>query len=103
MELERGRVVRSKAGRDKGKFLAAAGMSGGMVLVCDGRERPLEKPKRKNPKHLIPTSETLTPRNMAGNRSLKKALATFGKEPERTENAAHSVGRECPEHKQREE
>ncbi len=78
MELKNGSVVISRAGRDKGSLLAVVEIGQGHILVCDGGERPLEKPKRKNPKHLAHTNTVLTPEMMATNRSLKKSLRVLG-------------------------
>ena len=47
-----GQIVCSKAGRDKGYFMVVVEEGDGFVFVCDGKERPLERPKRKNIKHL---------------------------------------------------
>ena len=47
-----GRIVCSKAGRDKGYFMVVVKQENGFLYVCDGKERPLEHPKRKNEKHL---------------------------------------------------
>ena len=74
MELKIGSVVKSKAGRDAGDFLTVVGFSEGYILVCDGKQRPLERPKRKNPLHIAPTSVILPAQKMATNRELKKAL-----------------------------
>lgn len=74
MDFEAGRVVISKAGRDKGKILVVIEVFGREALVCDGRERPLERPKKKNIKHLCLTSRLLTAEESAGNRALRKAL-----------------------------
>lgn len=52
MEFQVGDVVCSKAGRDEGTFLVVVGIEGGYPLLCDGKQRPLERPKRKNPLHL---------------------------------------------------
>ena len=76
-EFEAGRVVISKAGRDKGRALVIVGVSGGRALVCDGRERPLSRPKSKNPVHLCLTDEYLTDKDLAGNRALRKALRQY--------------------------
>lgn len=35
--------------------MAVVGEENGKVLVADGKERPLSRPKRKNPKHLQKT------------------------------------------------
>lgn len=56
MEFETGNVVISKAGRDKGYFMAVVEASADTVTVADGKERPLSRPKRKNPKHLQKTN-----------------------------------------------
>lgn len=75
MELRKGSVVRSKAGRDKDKLMAVTGTDGKTLLLCDGKERRLEKPKRKNPLHIAPTKTVLDDSAMATNRSLRRALA----------------------------
>lgn len=77
MELKKGSVVISKAGRDKGYFLAVAEITDDGVYVCDGKERPVERPKKKNPLHLAATRYVLTEEETATNRSLKIALKKF--------------------------
>ena len=48
-----GQVVISKCGRDKGKYYVIIGFDDSdQVLVCDGRLKKVEKPKKKNMKHL---------------------------------------------------
>ena len=74
MTLEIGQVVLAKAGRDKGRLLAVTAIGADRVLVCDGKERPLERPKAKNPRHLQATAMHLDPQSMATNRKLKQAL-----------------------------
>lgn len=77
MELKKGSVVISKAGRDKGYFLAVSEITAEGVYVCDGKERPVERPKKKNPLHLAATRYVLTEEETATNRSLKRALKKF--------------------------
>jgi len=49
-----GRIVISKAGRDKGKsFIIIEIISSDYVLVSDGKLRTFETPKKKKIKHLI--------------------------------------------------
>lgn len=74
MELKTGSVVISKAGRDKGYFLVVSKITEDGVYVCDGKERPVERPKKKNPLHLTVTHYVLSADKTATNRSLKKAL-----------------------------
>ena len=48
-----GRVVLSKQGHDKGRWFAVVGaLDEKHVLIADGRTRLLEKPKKKQTKHL---------------------------------------------------
>lgn len=75
MQLRKGSVVRSRAGRDKDKLMAVIGTDGKVLLLCDGKERRLEKPKRKNPLHVATTKTVLDDSAMATNRSLRRALA----------------------------
>lgn len=74
MELKKGQIVLSKAGRDKGYFLVVTQADAKSAFVCDGRERPLERPKRKNLKHLSATSLFIESEEMASNSKLRKTL-----------------------------
>lgn len=48
-----GQIVRSKAGRDKGRVFVVVGNADNMhVLIADGDLRKIEKPKKKKIKHL---------------------------------------------------
>jgi len=73
--LEVGTIVKSLAGRDEGYLLCVVGEENGLVLVADGKERPLERPKKKNPNHLAPLLQ-LSPLTweLRGNKALRKAL-----------------------------
>jgi len=72
--LKEGSIVRSTAGRDKDRLLVVVACEDGVVLVCDGKERPLERPKRKNPRHLAETGFALS-QTAESNRALRKALS----------------------------
>ena len=74
MDIEIGFVVRSTAGRDKGKLLVVMETGQDCVFVCDGKERPLQRPKKKNIRHLEPAETSLTPEQTATNRAMRKAL-----------------------------
>ncbi len=78
--LKKGTVIKSAAGRDKGKLLAIAGSDENRVLVCDGKERPIDRPKSKNIRHVELTGASITDADMATNRALKKALARLNAE-----------------------
>ena len=83
MELERGRVVRSLAGRDKGRFLVCMDVQAGQVQVCDGKERPIERLKVKNAKHLSLTKTILPEESLQTNRKVKAGLHPFNYPAER--------------------
>lgn len=75
-----GTVVKSLAGRDKDKLLAVTGESENYLLVCDGKERPVERPKRKNTRHLKSIGTVLEPADLETNRALRRALRRLNAE-----------------------
>ena len=77
MELKVGQLVYSKAGRDRGKFLAVMKISDCGVYVADGKERPLERPKCKNLKHIGTTTTVLDSGSMSTNRALRQAISNY--------------------------
>jgi len=72
--LEKGSVIKSLAGRDAGRLMLVTDVTENGVLVCDGRERPVENPKLKNVRHVADTGLKLDIRLTGSNRVLKKAL-----------------------------
>lgn len=77
MPPERGTVVCSKAGKEKGMFMAVLSSDDKAVLLSDGRQRPIEKPKRKNLKHVSLTDTRLSEEQLKTNKSLRHALSDF--------------------------
>ncbi len=69
-----GRIAISNAGRDKTKAMVIVEETENYLLVCDGKERPVERPKRKNPKHLKLTNTYLEAQQFRTNKALRKAL-----------------------------
>ena len=67
----------SKKGRDKNYFLVIVEEEGNIAYVCDGKERPLERPKKKNVKHLAFTNTVLDKDCFKSNKGLRIALAVF--------------------------
>lgn len=80
--LEPGQLVESTAGRDRGSTFLVLGLDAdGFVWVVDGERRPVERPKKKNRKHLKAhpfVAETLGRRWAAGepvtNQEVSEAL-----------------------------
>lgn len=76
MSLEKGAVVQSLSGREKGYF-AVIDFAGNQVLIANGHHYKLEKPKRKNAKHLQKINIRLSDEQIAYNNRLKKALSAL--------------------------
>lgn len=77
MQIQIGSVVVSKAGHDTGEFFAVMKFDEKNVFISDGKQRKVEKPKKKNLKHVSVTRTTLDIEQLRTNRQLKKALASF--------------------------
>ena len=73
--MERGCVVVSSAGKDKGSIMAVMQAAPGALWVADGRKRPVQQPKRKNPRHVVLLGCRVEEASMATNRELRRALA----------------------------
>jgi len=54
-EVEVGSVVISKAGRDKGRFMAVIAVDGNYCELVDGRTHRASRPKKKKRMHLQAT------------------------------------------------
>ena len=76
----KGSVVRSLAGRDKDLLLAVTYADERWICVCNGKERPLHNPKRKNAKHVEALEQRLSEDQMRSDKSLRKALAIIKSE-----------------------
>ena len=52
MQVCRGWIVRSSAGRDRGTLLCVVGQEGEYLLLADGKHRKMSSPKRKKVGHV---------------------------------------------------
>ena len=80
-------VVLSTTGRDKGKLFYVIGIEDDLLLLANGKDRTLDKPKRKKQKHVqkVLRSETrVAAKLMNGdkllNSELRKELAFLSRE-----------------------
>ena len=80
-------VVLSTTGRDKGKMFYVIGTEDDYLLLANGKDRTLDKPKRKKQKHVqkVLRSETRVAQKLrAGdkvlNSELRRDLTEFGQE-----------------------
>lgn len=100
-----GRIVRSNAGRDRGKLFLIVGVEDeNHLLLADGRLRPLERPKKKKLRHVsvLPGGsdslrETLLEGGSALNAELRRIISEYGDaesdavSPDRTGEAADRI------------
>lgn len=61
MEIEKSHIVRSIAGRDKGRSFVVLDTDGEYLILADGRLRRVESPKRKKRKHTELVSVQISP------------------------------------------
>ncbi|MEG0109490.1 MAG: KOW domain-containing RNA-binding protein [Oscillospiraceae bacterium] len=76
MSFQRGQLVFSTAGRDKG-FYVVVDQSEGYVLIANGHAHRINSPKRKNPKHLAPCARIFGEDILAFDKQLKRVLAAL--------------------------
>jgi len=84
-DLQLGQIVRSKAGRDRGKWFAVVGLEGdAFVYLADGKTRSTEKPKLKKIRHIAKTnsispeiSEALRNHATVSDELVKRVLSKF--------------------------
>ena len=76
MEALIGRIVRSCAGGDNGKFLVVIKTDEGFVYVADGKERKLASPKKKSLKHVKPTNTVIDTESLT-DKKLRSVIMEF--------------------------
>lgn len=76
MQLQIGMVVRSTAGKEKDGFYLVTGIGEGYVLLADGKLRTLDKPKRKNIRHIRLTA-TIWETEGLTDRALRRMLREY--------------------------
>lgn len=74
MEIERGSLVYSIAGRDKGSLFLVLKREGEFVYLADGSIRKSENPKKKKIKHINKTNTLLEVDENISNSDIRKML-----------------------------
>ena len=89
MSFEKAQIVRSLCGHDSGELFCVMDAGDGWLLLADGKRRRVNKPKRKNEKHVVlaggwnhPTIEKVRTGQPVRDRELRAALAAFRDEME---------------------
>lgn len=79
MDLCKGLVVKAKAGRDKDDFFIVMDFNEKEAFICNGKRRKIEKPKKKNIKHLALTNTVSPLSELTSNKKIKSFLNKFEK------------------------
>ena len=84
MEIAKSNIVRSDAGRDKGKLFVVLAVEGEYLLLADGKSRKVESPKRKKRRHVLfvaadenRLSEKIKSEEKITNSELRRTLAGY--------------------------
>ena len=87
MEIAQSNIIRSDAGRDKGKLFVVLAVEGGYLLLADGKSRRVEAPKRKKRRHVLfvaaeetRVSEKIKNNEKITNSELRRTLAAYREE-----------------------
>ena len=87
MEIAKSDIVRSDAGRDRGKLFVVLAVEGEYLLLADGKSRKVESPKRKKRRHVLyvasgdtRVSEKIKGEEKITNSELRRTLAVFSRE-----------------------
>ena len=75
MEFRKGELVVCTKKKKKDRLMCVVASDEKYVYVCDGKERLLNNPKRKNPKHIIKTNKQFSEDLLLTDRALRKALS----------------------------
>lgn len=80
MDVRKGTIVKSLAGRDKNGLFLVTEADDDYAYIADGRVRRLESPKRKNAKHLAPLNGAADVLGILSNKQLRKLLRELSSE-----------------------
>ena len=87
MDIAKSNIVRSDAGRDKGKLFIVMAVQGEYLLLADGKSRKVESPKRKKRKHVLfvaadetRVSQKIINNEKVTNSELRRTLAAYREE-----------------------
>ena len=87
MEIAKSNIVRSDAGRDRGKLFVVLAVEGEYLLLADGKTRKAEAPKRKKRRHVLYVasednrlSEKIKSEEKITNSELRRTLAVVSRE-----------------------
>jgi ribosomal protein L14E/L6E/L27E len=89
MSIQKAQIVYARKGHDSGRLYCVMDVGEGWVLLANGKQRRVERPKRKNVRHVEsagqfdhPTIEKVKRGQPVGNRELLGLLAVLRDEME---------------------
>lgn len=77
MQLTKGQIVTSRAGRDVTRSYVVTGTTDERVLLANGGKFTLSAPKAKNVRHINPTGKVLSAGEMQDDTTIRTALAAY--------------------------
>jgi len=80
VKLIKGSVVRARAGRDKDGYFVVAAFDDKYCFIADGKSRKLDKPKRKNLRHISLTDSVIENINDITDKKLRTLLKEYSAE-----------------------
>ena len=75
--MKAGQIVQATAGRDKDRFFVVMQTDGKYVMLCDGKTRPVDRPKKKKIIHVKETQHSVFLQEVLTNKALRKVLHPF--------------------------
>ena len=81
MRIERGTVVKSRAGHDKNTWFVVLSADESYAFIANGKSRTISSPKKKKYIHLVMTKTVLSADEMESDRSIRNALKRFDRKP----------------------
>ncbi len=81
MSIERGTVVKSRAGHDKNTWFVVLSVDGSYAFIANGKSRTISSPKKKKYIHLVLTKTVLSEDEMESDRSIRNALKRIDRKP----------------------
>lgn len=70
-----GQIVVAQAGRETGRRFVVVAVDANFLYLADGEKRPLERPKKKNPRHVrLLADDVYLPVTRFTNQAIREAL-----------------------------
>ncbi len=74
MQIKQGMIVNSDAGHDQNRLYVVVKVDSKYAYIADGKRRKLEKPKRKNFRHIVKTNTILNVELYQSNQKIRRVL-----------------------------